>query len=192
MTEHRLVPVDEFGAAVARRLLTHRRAALVDPDALRAPIARPHPGLLVVAGSARRTELTAINDLAAAEDVPWLPVVLRQTRIDIGPVIGPGSEACYRCMQARVRQHDPHRRTTEEVDASATRRTAFLPAHVRQAAGIATRLTAARPRTPHRAPVLSFGLHGAAPVTAHPVMGVHGCPGCGLRPSAAPEQWRNP
>lgn len=181
VTEPWLVPIDEFGHAVSRRLRTRWPARQIGGEDVEAQLRHAHPALLVAAGASWRPELTAINDLAAAAGTRWLPVVLRHTRIDVGPVIGPASEACFRCMKTRERQHDPFRRTTEAVERSADQRAAFLPAHVRQAAGIVTRLAAAHAGALVPGSAIAVGLLTAAPVALHPVTGVHGCPGCALR-----------
>jgi bacteriocin biosynthesis cyclodehydratase domain-containing protein len=178
-----------FGAAVAAEL-----AAAVAPVATRTGSGAPPDAdavaavsaVAVVAGRPVPAIAERVDELAFQTRVPWLPILIESGVLRIGPVIVPGFGACYRCFRHRLRQHaaappveaalDRHYRTsTADEPYGHLPGTAVLAAVV--AAGILAR-TAADP-VGEAGRVRQRDL-ATGRLTDGRVVGVHGCPRCGL------------
>ncbi|MFE0462674.1 TOMM precursor leader peptide-binding protein [Kitasatospora sp. NPDC058965] len=173
--------VGEFGAAVRDRCARTLGATALTVDQLTG--GQPLPGapeVLVVALWRPLEELgERIDEAAFAAGRPWLPVVLEDPRVVVGPWLAPPDGPCHRCYLARRAQHRPDsasaRAVTEAYAADPQLGVSgHLPHHVRLAVGLAQQ--ALRLRDPGL--VLSAHTAGGR-LSTHRTLGCHGCPRCG-------------
>lgn len=89
-----------------------------DHDTVRAELRRSHPRSQVVPAPDLLPDLTiavfsrvadpvVLREVAFA-DVPYLPVVVRETVVEVGPVLVPGVGPCHRCLDLHRAAADPH------------------------------------------------------------------------------------
>ncbi|WP_155830152.1 hypothetical protein [Glycomyces tenuis] len=172
-----VIALDPFGKAIAAELGRHRPVRRIASWRTPDQVAGEHREPRIVAGGKDHPNWDALGDQAIADRVCWLPAILKDTKIDIGPLMRPGGGVCHRCVRTREWQHEPHRRTIAILKAAGavSERLGFLPGHVRLAASVLERMRsddAAANR------IVSIRLLSAAPVSSHTVIGVHGCGTC--------------
>jgi bacteriocin biosynthesis cyclodehydratase domain-containing protein len=120
-----VVSIGAFGRAVARSL-RHYQPRLqelnVSSPVMRAKEAIEGPfrgnSAVVVATShpaAAVCELFA--GVAHENECPFLPVVVDESTLRLGPIVVPGVGGCWRCFTARHRQHDSYPRETAALHA---------------------------------------------------------------------------
>lgn len=131
--------------------------------------------------------------LAFEHGRPWLPVILDSAMVRVGPVVVPGSSACFACFTARCVQHDVQRTITRALHAAYDRDPDFgcqgyLDHHARLAAALAGHALGQLDcgRLPAKdGQVLSFSLHHAR-VRHHHVIARGSCPRCSRPAPAVP------
>jgi bacteriocin biosynthesis cyclodehydratase domain-containing protein len=181
-----VTPVGPFGLAVAERL----RDLHDDVEIAGAGIVRPRapePRLNVLAAWRRVPRMERdFDEEAFRTGQPWLPVTLDHPVLEIGPVVVPGSGPCHGCYRGRLAQHDPDQAFRaligEHYDADPTAgpdgylpSTALFAAAV--VAGLADRLATAPDSEAGR--VRQYDVP-TQQMWSGRVVGVHGCPRCGL------------
>ncbi|MEU4216692.1 TOMM precursor leader peptide-binding protein [Actinoplanes sp. NPDC026623] len=190
-----VTPVGPFGYAVAERLrdLCHDVEVANTGPSGTVPPRVPDPeqpsghrlNLLVSWRRVPRME-REFDDESFRTGQPWLPVVMDHPVLEIGPVVVPGAGACHGCYRGRLAQHDPSRAIRKTVDdhydqdpfegpAGYLPSTALFAAAA--AAEVVDRLRAAPEHEAGRVrqiDVPTQQLHTGR------VVGVHGCPRCGL------------
>lgn len=195
---HHLIvtPVGPFGYAVAERLrdLCHdvevagagATGTVVRPrvpDPARPP--GPRLNLLVTWRRVPQME-QEFDEESFRSGQPWLPVILDHPVLEIGPVVVPGVGACHTCYRRRLAQHDGSRAIRDAVDqhydADASAGPAgYLPATALFAAAAAAevvdRLRAAPASEAGRVRQIDVPTQQ---LRSGLVVGVHGCPRCGL------------
>jgi len=111
-----MISIGAFGRAVVRHLRDQRsKFSEASSNHLNSPLrnsavilAAPHPAPALCESWA---------SLAQEKGRAFLPVVIDESIIRLGPVIVPGLSGCWRCWMARYRQHDPHPRETAALHA---------------------------------------------------------------------------
>ncbi|MDX3109467.1 TOMM precursor leader peptide-binding protein [Nonomuraea angiospora] len=159
---------------------------------------RPAPGLCERA-----------DELAHATGTAWLPVVMEDASIVVGPLVRPGSGPCFRCFADRRVQHDPRWHRTRARYAAydsdpALGPAGFRPRHADVAATAARLLLRPAGDGPGRAArdaagaVITLSVPGLS-VSRDRVVACHGCDRCGrqrpvrdLRRLLRLEEWRTP
>ncbi|MBE1583071.1 TOMM precursor leader peptide-binding protein [Nonomuraea angiospora] len=163
---------------------------------------RPAPGLCERA-----------DELAHATGTAWLPVVMEDASIVVGPLVRPGSGPCFRCFADRRVQHDPRWHRTRARYAAydsdpALGPAGFRPRHADVAATAARLLLRPAGDGPGRAArdaardaagaVITLSVPGLS-VSRDRVVACHGCDRCGrqrpvrdLRRLLRLEEWRIP
>ncbi|MFI6599165.1 TOMM precursor leader peptide-binding protein [Nonomuraea sp. NPDC050536] len=124
-----------------------------------------------------------VDDLAHGRGSAWLPVIREQASILVGPWMGPGTGACFRCYRDRRRQHDREGNSTDALHAAYDRDETcgpggFLPQHARVAAGVAGALLRDGPSAGTR--VIKISLSGLS-VRSDRLTPCHGCSRCDAR-----------
>jgi bacteriocin biosynthesis cyclodehydratase domain-containing protein len=182
-----VISVGPFGRAVARHLRSSR-AHLIETagEGTQSPADWPRARALVVAA------WRPIPDLCEAADAeshrrgtPFLPVIADSAALSIGPVIVPGRGNCWSCWVRRTHQHAPSlgrraalwRHYSEHAGAGPH---GYLePFAVVAAARVRQILEAVESEAPVAGQVWAMHLLTRRIVTST-VVGVHGCPRCGL------------
>ncbi|GID91976.1 TOMM precursor leader peptide-binding protein [Amorphoplanes digitatis] len=203
-----VTPVGPFGYAVAERLrdLCHDIEVAGAPAGSVAPPPVPDPerpsgprlNLLV---AWRRVPLMEreFDEESFRSGQPWLPVVLDHPVLEIGPVVVPGAGACHGCYLRRRTQHDPARAVRAAVenhyDSDAVAGPAgYLPSTALFAAAAAADVVDRLRNSPEdeAGRVRQIDVP-TQQVRSGRVVGVHGCPRCGLgRPEATRSYERLP
>jgi bacteriocin biosynthesis cyclodehydratase domain-containing protein len=182
-----VTPVGPFGHAVADRLTDlcpeveiAGAGAVVRP---RAP--EPRLNLLIAWRRVPRME-REFDEEAFRTGRPWLPVTLDHPVLEIGPVVVPGTGPCHGCYRGRLAQHDPGRAFRRLVDDyyddnPSAGPDGYLPSTALFAAAVVADVVD-RLRT---APADEAGRVRQFDVPSQQlwsgrVVGVHGCPRCGL------------
>lgn len=191
-----VTPVGPFGYAVAERLrdLCHdvevagagATGTLVRPrvpDPAQPPV--PRLNLLVAWRRVPRME-QEFDEESFRSGQPWLPVILDHPVLEIGPVVVPGAGACHGCYRGRIAQHDASRAVPAAIgdhydqDASAGP-AGYLPSTALLAAAAAAdaveRLREAPENEAGRVRQIDVPTQQ---LRSGRVVGVHGCPRCGL------------
>ncbi|WZX99234.1 TOMM precursor leader peptide-binding protein [Bacillus sp. FSL W7-1360] len=107
-----IIAVGKFGLEVATQIekrVGHtvvtempERLPLLPSD--RFPVARLH----ILASWKPVSSLSKMMDnLSFAWNVPWIPIVLNHPQLQIGPVVTPKEGPCFHCYEKRVLQHSP-------------------------------------------------------------------------------------
>lgn len=127
-----------------------------------------------------------VDALAYRTGRPWLPVVLENTVIRVGPLVRPPHGPCFGCYRRRRAQHDPRAATSslllDQYDRDpASGPGGFLPQHARAAAAVTTGCLRPTART---GVVTTVRFAPWAVDTAH-VVPTHGCQRCQAAPRAA-------
>jgi len=191
-----VTPVGPFGYAVAERLrdLCHdvevagagATGTVVRPR-VPDPAQPPGPQLNLLVAWRRVPQLEReFDEESFRSGQPWLPVVLDHPVLEIGPVVVPGAGACHGCYRGRLAQHDAARAVRAAVDrhydADTTAGPAgYLPSTALFAAAAAAevvdRLRAAPDSEAGRVRQIDVPTQQ---LRSGRVVGVHGCPRCGL------------
>jgi bacteriocin biosynthesis cyclodehydratase domain-containing protein len=138
-----LVPCGRFGQDVAASMLAEHPGCLTYPDdALEAAFANPGAAVVLPAQGPNRTLCARADELSYATGQPWLPVVMEQRKMTVGPLVCPPAGPCHGCLVRRYAQHDSQPDETRALDSvleSGTRSgpMGYLPHHARLAAGLA-------------------------------------------------------
>ncbi|WP_052757849.1 TOMM precursor leader peptide-binding protein [Streptomyces yangpuensis] len=146
MTKVHVLAVGGFGEAVADRLCRERADLEVSTDqagSLELSASWPDAGLRVLASWREVPRLAEVLDARSADwGTPWFPVLAEHPRLRVGPLVVPGTGACYRCFRKRRAQHErdaahvatlhAHYETSPGAGPGG-----FLPHHVDMAAGMA-------------------------------------------------------
>ncbi|MEU7905434.1 TOMM precursor leader peptide-binding protein [Actinoplanes sp. NPDC049118] len=190
-----VTPVGPFGYSVAERLrdLCHDvEVAGTGPSGTvvwpRVPDpAPPGPRLNLLVSWRRVPQIEReFDEESFRSGQPWLPVVLDHPVLEIGPVVVPGAGACHGCYVGRLAQHDAARAVRAAVgrhydqDPGAGP-AGYLPSTALFAAAAAAEVVD-RLRT---SPAGEAGRVRRIDVPTQQllsgrVVGVHGCPRCGL------------
>ncbi|GLW30280.1 TOMM precursor leader peptide-binding protein [Actinoplanes regularis] len=191
-----VTPVGPFGYAVAERLrdlcddveiagadATSTLARPRVPDLSRPPA--PRLNLLVT--WRRMPELEReFDEESFRSGRPWLPVVLDHPMLEIGPAVVPGAGACHGCYRLRIAQHDNARVIRAAIDDYYEAHPeagpdGFLPSTALLAAATAAevvgRLRADPAEEAGRVRQIEVPVQQ---LRTGRVVGVHGCPRCGL------------
>ena len=127
----------------------------------------------------------ALDALAHAWRVPWLPIVAEHPLLRVGPAVVPGRGACRRCFEARRRQHAA---APELTDALADHYRAhpdagprgFLPSHATIAAALGREALDGLAADPDAEAGRYRQFHVVSQrLGAGRAVGLHGCPRCG-------------
>ncbi|AEV84086.1 hypothetical protein ACWT_3063 [Actinoplanes sp. SE50] len=184
----RVSPVGPFGYAVAERLRDLcPDVSITDPVDRAAPAAPKGPTLHLLAAWRRVPDTErAFDERAHRTGDPWLPVILDHPVLEIGPAVLPGVGACHGCYRLRLAQHDPARTVRAAVDRHYeldpdAGPAGYLPSTALFAAAAAAEVVQ-RLRTD---PEGEAGRVRQIEVPTQQlrtgrVVGVHGCPRCGL------------
>jgi bacteriocin biosynthesis cyclodehydratase domain-containing protein len=128
------------------------------------------------------------DHLAFRYERAWLPVILEESVIRVGPLIHPTSGPCFRCFRRRALQHDDNRAVTIVVHQAYDRDPdcgpdGYLPCHARAAAGVAHSVVAGHPSAqPSQASaVVTISLLRAGAVQRNAVLPWPDCPRCSRR-----------
>jgi bacteriocin biosynthesis cyclodehydratase domain-containing protein len=185
-----VVGVGRFGTAVAAQLPESLGEVAVrtvrdDSDLAHLPAARCY---LLVAGRpvtrlSQRLD-RAVHDWRAS----LLPVVVEDPYLRVGPLVTPGRGACLTCYHTRVRQHGEqsqadaieayHRANPAADPVGHPPTTGYFAAEI--AAGIVRRLLAGPPGADGEAGSVRHVDLLSLQMRRSEVVGVHGCPRCGL------------
>lgn len=191
------LPVGTFAA----RLLGHRDvppASVVDLAALRAGPAAGTQAVVCVHSDADVPLREAVDELGARLGLVTIGVQLTPRRLVVGPVVVPGSTACWACHRRRADQHAGSARPYD-LDAAVTGlEEGFAPHHVALASALldlaleeASRtLRDGRPPSPPGGTVRTVDLVSGVPSAAATV-GVDRCPRCSGRFAAERSTWRH-
>ncbi|KUL29609.1 TOMM precursor leader peptide-binding protein [Actinoplanes awajinensis] len=183
-----VTPVGPFGFAVAERLrdLVHDVEIAGAPGAVVRP-RTPEPRLHVLIAWRRIPELEReCDEESFRTGQPWLPVILDHPVLEIGPAVVPGAGACQSCYRGRQAQHDPARTVRAAVDRHYTADAQAGPAgYLPSTALLAAAAVAEAVDRLRTAPEDEAGRVRQIDVPtqqlrAGRVVGVHGCPRCGL------------
>lgn len=131
--------------------------------------------VVVVVPRVSRAICTHADDLAYQSGKPWLPVVLEHPWLRAGPLVRPPSGPCFRCCQARRRQHDTEFGASAVIEAAydadaALAPAGYLPHQARLGAAMVARsLTDCVPGLVFEVNVVTSAS------AAHPVISCHDC-----------------
>ncbi|GAA4353002.1 hypothetical protein [Angustibacter luteus] len=89
---------DEFGADVAGRLTGLGSVVVHDVSADTHPSSWPSADLIVLAGRDRPCVADAVDETSFQRGLPWFPVSVHGSEIQVGPVVRPGHSACHGCL----------------------------------------------------------------------------------------------
>lgn len=115
---------DEFGQAVSEALQelvpwTVQMTRSIE-QFLKIPALPGTQAYMLVAGYPASRLCHILNDLSYAHHVPFLPAIISSPYLEIGPLVIPGSGACYACYERRFLQHTPlpqvHKRRYQYYD----------------------------------------------------------------------------
>jgi bacteriocin biosynthesis cyclodehydratase domain-containing protein len=183
-----VIALDDFGAAVGDHLAQRQREVAVVQGRRRVDVAGlPPAGAYVLARSRQDPDLELLLDESVHH---WrsllLPLIVEHPHLRIGPLVVPGAGACAGCHHARRRQHwagGPAQDALEDLyrEDPAVGPAGFLPMSAQFAADIATGLLerALLGDTGDAGTVRRLGLL-TQETQRSTVVGVHGCPRCGL------------
>jgi bacteriocin biosynthesis cyclodehydratase domain-containing protein len=183
-----VTPVGPFGHAVADRLrdlCTDVEIAGTGAGVVRPRVPEPRLNLLIAWRRVRRME-PEFDEEAFRTGQPWLPVILDHPVLEIGPVVVPGVGPCHGCYRGRMAQHDPAGAFRATVDAHydddpSAGPGGYLPSTALFAAAtvadVVDRLRTAPEQEAGRIRQLDVPTQA---LWSGRVVGVHGCPRCGL------------
>ena len=128
------------------------------------------------------------DELAFQVRRAWLPVIMDHPHVRVGPLVVPGSGACFGCFEARQVQHDLHRAVSAAVLAAHDRGSRLAPQghlghHARIAAALASVMLEQLAEDPGTAAghVIASNVFGPG-IRRHRVLPCPGCPRCGQPP----------
>ena len=183
-----VTPVGPFGYAVAERLrdlCTDVEVAGAPGTFVRPRMPEPRLNLLVAWRRVPPAE-REFDEEAFRTGQPWLPVTLDHPVLEIGPVVVPGTGPCHACYRGRMAQHDPARAFRATVDAHYDENPSagpdgYLPSTALLAAAavadVIDRLRTDPAGEAGRIRQIDVPTQG---MWSGRVVGVHGCPRCGL------------
>jgi bacteriocin biosynthesis cyclodehydratase domain-containing protein len=191
-----VTPVGPFGHAVADRLRGLCRdvelagvgaPGVVQPRHGPDPARPPGPRLHLLAAWRRVPRLERqFDEESHRSGQPWLPVILDHPVLEIGPVVVPGISACHGCYRRRAGQHDAARAVSAALGRHYDRDAhdgpaGYLPSTALFAAAAAAELVDRLGAAPaaEAGRVLQIDVP-TQQLRSGRVVGVHGCPLCGL------------
>jgi bacteriocin biosynthesis cyclodehydratase domain-containing protein len=183
---HAVGPFGRKAAALLRNRV--RDIVVTEPHHQReAPSDWPSAGVHVLAAWRPVPELCrAFERLSYRTKSPFIPAIAEAPYLQVGPVIVPGSGACYSCFERRVLQHSPRRETDRALmhfyDAQPEIGPAgFLAAFADIAAARVEQLIAQLRTDPVSVSGSIWRLETMTrQITCGRTTGIHGCPRCGL------------
>jgi bacteriocin biosynthesis cyclodehydratase domain-containing protein len=105
-----MISIGAFGRAVGRHLRDQRsKFGGASSDHLNAP---GNSAVILAASHPAPALCESLASLAQEKGLAFLPVVIDESILRLGPIIVPGLSGCWRCWIARYRQHDAHPRET--------------------------------------------------------------------------------
>ncbi|MGW3150934.1 TOMM precursor leader peptide-binding protein [Streptomyces sp. NPDC001177] len=133
-----------------------------------------------------------MDTFSFAWSLTWAPLILTPRGVRLGPVVTPGSSACYHCFLRRRLQHDWEVGDTRAWWDSVARDPSntvpgWFPSDVMMAHGLTRALTATGPDALAGTVVTYDGVSGD--LGRYPVTGVHACPRCRRRPDRSADTW---
>lgn len=145
-----LLTVGEFGARVAGRLADRYPGSETFDVTTGTPHLAMWPALdaLVVAADHDYVDLIELVERAAfAWRRPWLPILLEQAQLRVGPAVVPRRTACHACFRRRRRQHARNPQVWADIPGpavagSSPKVTGYADHHVGLAYGLAVRAIA--------------------------------------------------
>ena len=186
-----VVSVGPLGRAIARHLRSLRADTVETSGEAGVPPDPPAARLTVVASWRPAPALCEWWDAHSHErGRPFIPVVADSAILSVGPVIVPGASACWRCWIRRTRQHAPGlsrkvalwRHYAEQTDAGPQ---GYLEPFALAAAARVSQMVDALERGEAVAGQVWQVHMISRRITLGTVVGVHGCPRCGLGREAA-------
>lgn len=103
-----ILAAEEFGFDLADRISARFPSEILDITNGTHPSMWPYAEMIILSIGMERPRIAeAIDETAFIRDIPWAAVTLSPTEITCGPVVTPGSSACYRCFDRRRQQHTP-------------------------------------------------------------------------------------
>jgi len=138
----------------------------------------------------------ALGSCAALWRVPWLPIILDGPTLRVGPGVAPGSAGCLDCAERRLRQHSGTADVTAALRAHYLTRpdegpTGYLSTMATLAAATGAELALELLSEPSTAAgrLFQFGTTSQRSSSSQ-VVGIHGCPRCGLGRPERDRSWR--
>jgi bacteriocin biosynthesis cyclodehydratase domain-containing protein len=180
----------EFGEATARYFTDlHERRVRSFGELHTIVDESPHVECLVVVLWRPYDELCAfLNSISYEYNIPFLPAVLDCTKIILGPLVLPGCGACWACWAKRSKQHDRWLRYRSIVREYYSANPGSGPKAYLDSAALMTAGFLSKAVTALRRGELGGVMWKIDPlllsITTSRVVGVHGCPFCGLKRSA--------
>ncbi len=184
-----VISAGAFGRAVAaslRTLVPHTIETSLEPSAFhpsRWPVARMH---LLAAWRPVPAVSRTLDEMSHAWRTPFIEAVMDTPFLRVGPIVVPGSGACHACAERRALQHSPrpreHQAVREHYDAHPQQGPhGFLPAFAAIAAARLADAVRDLDRDPAAAAGRVWRMHMIQrDTTSATVVGIHGCPRCGL------------
>jgi bacteriocin biosynthesis cyclodehydratase domain-containing protein len=188
-----VVSIGEFGSAVARRLRHYRH----DVRELNVPCPMPRfkeateeslrgKSNMVVASSHPATSICErLAGIARESQCSFLPVVIDESVLRLGPVVVPGIGGCWNCWAARREQHDGHPQETAALHEfynhhPGTGPCGYLDPFAWIAASLVAAILSSRQHLEHWAGKIWQMDLFSREVTTGELVGVDGCGWCGL------------
>lgn len=178
-----IAPIGAFGAEVIGLLPEGTGVVPADPAEVALAAVPPGSAIALVSPVPVPRIERALSHAAYLWKSRFLPVVVDQGRLRVGPVSAPGTTGCSECFRARSRQHLPSTGPQDAVEAALQndpRR--LVEGHLPMAAAIAS--AALRSFTEHDAPapgavgeIRLYDLLGQTMLRSD-VVGVHACRIC--------------
>ncbi|PVE10731.1 TOMM precursor leader peptide-binding protein [Streptomyces scopuliridis] len=187
-----LIAVGGFGERTAQLLSAQfTGSAVLSPDDVEQAFGTVRGTVVLTAQNPAPRLCERLDNLAYRFSRPWLPVVMDNSVVRVGPLIRPPYGPCFRCFQGRRAQHDREAAATallhHSYDAGQQPGPGgFLPHHARLAAAVAATCLRAVPEAgapdgPDDGIVTTIRLREWG-IDRNHVVPRHSCPRCG--PSA--------
>ncbi|HZU66451.1 MAG TPA: TOMM precursor leader peptide-binding protein [Ktedonobacteraceae bacterium] len=185
-----IVPVGAFGQAIAdvlKELLPDVVETKPDPGNKTSPALWPVARVNILAAWRPVPQLNRLCEgISYAWKKHFIPVVLEDRSLRVGPVVVPGMGACYRCYEKRLLQHSPrqaiHSALRSHYEAHPQSGPAGYLAPFAEIAAIRLAQFIARldaDPASEAGRLWQMDIITRQTLTAR-VVGVHGCPRCGL------------
>jgi len=185
-----VVAVGGFGLAVAESLRNVLSPIHVtqSPDGYVNSATWPETDALVLAAWRPEPKTAALLDTVAFQrGVPFIPAIMEHPYLRVGPTVVPGFGSCYHCFLQRLLQHAPAPHLTQALyDHYASHPTEGPAGYPPFAVSVAAMTLAEILHNLATHPASQAGVVRQINVqtmktTRSHVVGVHGCPRCGLR-----------
>ena len=184
-----LIAAGGFGERTARLLSAQfAGSAVLSPDGVEQALGTSRGTVVLAAQNPAPSLCERLDDLAYRFSRPWLPVVMDNSVVRVGPLVRPPYGPCFRCFQGRRAQHDREAAATALLHRSYDTGQhsgpgGFLPHHARLAAAVAATCLRAVPEAgapdgPYDSVVTTIRLREWG-MTRNHVVPRHGCPRCG-------------